>query len=451
MTDLERALNCFKAKQALYTQYWDFYNGDGKSWYLTERIRELFPLTPSFIQENWAATVIDTYIDRIELQGLLTPDNDDTSEMLSGIYEDLDLALEAHEAHRCALITGEAFIIVWKDENGDIECFYNDSRMAHIEYDPQNPRRRAWAAKWWYEQNNTPRIILYYPDRLEYYQAKKKVNAAFGFDNLKPKDFELTDEQANPFGEIPVYHFVTDRYLKSDLKDIIPIHRLTNLFVVNMSVAGEFSVLPQKWVIGNYEMEGNEKLKSAPGGIWEFPGGDGEGQPTSVGQFAAAQMSNFIDVIDHCLSSLSTIAKIPKHIFFRSGGDPSGEALIAMEAPLVKRINNRISRFKRPWKQIGAFILKLQGNEGITAKDVTASYANPATVQPRTKAEIRQININSGIPLKVELEKEGWSAAEIEKVEEAQSQERIQKAADLAAAVELNRQRFDSNGENVNA
>jgi hypothetical protein len=71
--------------------------------------------------------------------------------------------------------------------------------------------------------------------------------------------------------------------------------------------------------------------------IMDLAAGDAGTQPTSAGAFPAADLSNFLTAMDKLAASISAITSTPKHYFFDQGGQLSGEALIALEAPLNKK------------------------------------------------------------------------------------------------------------------
>lgn len=103
-----------------------------------------------------------------------------------------------------------------------------------------------------------------------------------------------------------------------------------------------------------------------------------------------------------------------------------------MEAPLNKKAQTTIDRFMPTWADVGAFLLTLDGVSGMTKRDVQPTFDKPETVQPRTMAEIRQINKNAGIPLRTTLREEGKTDAEIDAIlkdvddEAAKAQERFE-------------------------
>ena len=360
MSDLERAFNALSAKTGTYNTLWQYADGDHPLTYTNERLREIFRSLDARFTENWCSLVLGACLERIEMQGWQVAGDEVAQAILQALWEGNDLDAQADEVHEAALVCGESFVIVWPDADGQPQVYYNDPRMVHVFYDDESPSMKTFGAKWWNDANGKRRLTLYYADRLEYYVSLGKEEnmgsaAAFMADPETPT-------APNPFGEIPVFHFRTSiRTTKSDLKDVIPIQNGINKLLADMMVAAEYGAFKQRYIISN--ADGTGKLKNAPNEIWDVPAGDGVGQQTQVGEFSATDLRNYLDAIDRLALAVGIITRTPKYYFMAQGGDPSGEALIAMEAPLNKKASKRISRFLPTWRQVGAFMLKVSGQE----------------------------------------------------------------------------------------
>jgi hypothetical protein len=425
-TDLERAYAALSGKRAEYDRLWRYYDGDQPLTYANERLREIFAglgSNPVFTQ-NWAAVVIDACVERIHLDGLGASDEGQDA-VLERMWTQLQLDGEADDAHLAALVTGESFLVVWPDvETGEPDAYYNDPRLCHVFYDADNPRRPRFAAKWWVADDDITRLTLYYPDRLEYYSARSKQQpqSASGFILLE------NGIERNPYDVIPVFHFRrSGRRAASDLHNVIPIQNGINKLLSDMMVAAEYGAFKQRYIISNVETQG--KLANAPNTIWEIPAGDGAGQSTSVGEFSPTDLGNYLDAIRNLAGALAAITHTPRHFLLGESGVLSGEALIAMEAPLNAKAQERIDRFAPTWKEVGAFLLRLSGS-AVRSDEITPQFRLPETVQPRTEAEIAQILRAIGIPLATILRRQGWSDAELELM--AQDSEAAASGPDLA-------------------
>ncbi len=443
ITDLQRAYKALSGKHQGYTDLWAYYDGRQPMVYTSSRLKEIFKDLDVIFNENWCSVVIDAATDRINLQGFVVAGGEEVGTKLTTIFQELQVGLEADDVHEAALVTGEAFLIVWKEGEDPLpQVYYNDPRLCHVFYDPENPRKKSFAAKWWVDEQLKTRLTLYYPDRLEYYISRGKTDSPSSANAFQP----LPDEpQAdNPFEEIPVFHFRPERRtIKGDLANVVPIQNGINKLLADMMVAAEYGAFKQRWVISNSD---TTKLRNAPNEVWNIPAGDGVGQQSQVGQFDASDLTNYLNAINSLAAAAAIISRTPKHYLFEQAGTPSGEALIAMEAPLNKRIQNHIDRFTITWREVAAFLLKISGASEVPLISIQPQFAKPETVQPKTEADIRKTNVDSGVPLATALRWEGKSQEQIDQLMKDKAEERKASQAGLAKAL-LDAQRgFDQGG-----
>jgi len=183
-------------------------------------------------------------------------------------------------------------------------------------------------------------------------------------------------------------------------------------------------------------------LKNAPNYNWVLPAGDGAGQATSVGEFSAADLGIYLNAMDKLAASIAIITRTPKHYFFAQGGDPSGEALNAMESPLIKKTKRYITRFVPTWQALASFLLTLDGHD-VPPENIEPIYDEPETIQPKAVADIRKAEVESGIPLTTVLRDEGWTQEQLDQMQEDRAAEQAAGTSGLAQAL-LNQQRqFD--------
>ena len=437
--DVKTAYDAIMNKRARYNLLWRYYDGDQPLVYSVETLSEVFRRTGVTFNENWCAVVVDSVIERVQLMSLTVLNSDSLSTALMDIMLAAEIDLEDDPIHLATLVCGEAFLIAWKSEDEQLEAYYNAPRLCHIEYDSNNPHEKLWAAKMW--QDGPWYLTLYYPERIEYYDTK-------GNDVTSYKAFRLRDDEQNPadnpYGVIPVFHFRRDRRLiASELVNVIPIQDAVNKLIADMMVAAEFGAFKQRWIISNSD---TDVLKNKPNEIWNIPAGDGVGQQVSVGQFEAPALKNYIESIASKVNSISAISRTPHHYFFSSGGVPSGEALIALEAPLNKKALRLAAILGRTWQRVAQFLLLLQG-VSVDVQDIEAIFEPVQTVQPRTEAEIREINVRSGVPLETTLRMQGWTQEQIEQMRDDRIQEQADAQNSLAKALLTQQRQFDAGGE----
>jgi hypothetical protein len=406
-TDLDIAVFEILKKRPRISTLWSYYWGEQPLKYSSARLKEMFgSLDISFV-ENWCGVVVDSTMDRINLSGFVISEDKPATELLNDLFNESELILDADDAHLAALVTGESFVFVWRGEDGELEAYYHDPRLCHIEYKNDKPRHKRFAAKMWIDDEaEIYHLVLYYEDRLEYYESTKEWRNV-----RKGEDFVFRSTETNPYGEIPIFHLRRDRVrISGELDSILTLQDAVNKLFSDMMVAAEFGAFPQRYLISTAEVR---DLRSSPGLVWDIPAADGKTQPTEVGQLPSAELGNYLRAMDKLSQSISVITRTPRHYFWGQQGPISGEALLAMESPLNKKIERYTNRFSATWKQIATFILRLYGHE-VPSADIVPHYDSPQTVQPKTMAEMRKLSVDSGMPLITVLKQEGWTEPEID-------------------------------------
>ena len=439
MSDLDLAISAIAGKQAAYNTYWRYYRGDQPVTYTAERLREVFRNLDARFVENLAALVIDSVSDKLTLKGITIKGMNDAQAQIDGIFGQVGLELVAEDVHETSLVTGESYLIVWKDETDGVLGFFNDSRMVHVFMDTENPYKTRFASKMYAMDDGKVSLVQYYPDHLEYYMTRNKVAAGT---DLAVKLFEKTDQKENPYGIVPVFQFRLHRDVRSELVNVIPLQNAVNKLLADTLVAAEFGAFRQRWVISN---SGTAQFKNAPNEIWDVPAADGVGQATQVGDFQPTDLANYLNAIDKLATAIGIITRTPKHFLYGQGGDPSGEALIAAEAPLNRKAADYISRLTPTWRQALSFALTLLGRP-VEPSAITLQYERPETVQPLTQSIIRQNSITAGIPLVTVLKREGWTDREIADMQAEKEGESAAQTVTLGAALARAQRTFDQGG-----
>jgi len=449
-TDLELAYAYLAGKQERYNLLWRYYDGDHPLVYNASKLREIFRGIDATFNENWSAVVVNTVLDRIAIERFQIGDgrSDAASDALLALWRDTGLDLDAYDAHLCALVTGEAFIVCGEDEAGQPEAYFNDSRLCHMVYDEARPHVPRFAAKWWEEtQGNSvvTHLTLYYPDRFEYYltpHPRAEISSAAAFVPATPPT------APNPYGEIPVYHLRRERRaIVSELADIIAPQAQLNKVLADMMIAAEFGAYRQRYIIS--QMATGAKLKNAPNEIWDLPASDGEGQPTTVGEFGATDLGNYLAAIERSANVIATISGIPKTLLFETGNVPSGASLRALEAPLVRKAERYAHRWETTWRQVLRWLLRVTGGGDVPETDIDVVWAEPATTQPETDAVTVKTLVEAGVPLRTALRRQGWSDAELDQLAQDEAEEQaaaatMAQAYVAAAEANLSRQGAES-------
>jgi hypothetical protein len=442
-TDLQTAVLRLTAKKPRYDMLFRYFDGLQPLVYSSEKLREIFSGLDARFTVNWCAIVINSVLDRMELRAVSVPNDDATTQALAMLREQSGLVDDEYSIHEDVCVTGEAFVLVWPNEEaGTIEAFHNDSRLCHAEYDGANPRKMRYAAKWWPE-GDTVRLNLYYPDRMEYYATNRafKTGETPDAKAFVPWTGDGEAVAANEFGMIPVFHFRSSRRgPKSQLANVIEPQDMINKLTADMMVAAEFGAFRQRYVISQ---AGIVNLQNNPNAIWDLVAADKDAQPTSVGEFSPTDLANYLGAINKFATDIGVITSTPRHYFYQQGGDPSGEALIAMEAPLNKKVERLQATLEPTWRDLYSFMAYLGGLQ-IPSQSIYADYEESETVQPKTTAEIRELSVRAGMPLTTVLRDEGWDEEDLAQMEEDKQNERVAQASYADAVLSQAQRQFDA-------
>lgn len=435
-TDLQLAYAGLTGKQERYDLLWRYYDGDHPLVYNASKLREVFRDLDAGFNENWSAVVVNTILDRISIERFQIGDGRDEgrNDALLVMWRESGLDLASYDAHLCTLVTGEAFIVCGEGDDGP-EAYFNDSRLAHMVYEDARPNTPRFAAKWWEEaapnSNATlTRLTLYYADRFEYYvahAARADIGSAAAFE---PAELPTAP---NPYGEIPVYHLRRElRAIVSELADVIAPQAQLNKMLADMMIAAEFGAYRQRYIIS--QVASGVKLRNAPNEIWDLPASDGEGQATSVGEFSATDLGNYLAAIERSANVIATISGIPKTLLFETGNIPSGASLRALEAPLVRKAERYANRWESVWRRVARWLMGVTpGTGAVQVTDIDVVWAEPATTQPETDAATVKTMVEAGVPLRTALRRQGWSDSELDQMATDEEDEQAA-SANLAGA-----------------
>jgi hypothetical protein len=432
---LDCAFTQLKSKQPRYQILYSYLRGDQPVQYATERLRSTFKDITARWSENWCSIVIESLLDRLQLKGFKL-ENEPAKLVLEELWDALDLSLDADDIARDVAVCGEAFLMVEKTDAG-VRAFANAPHLCTAHYLEDNPRELEYAAKW-FDSGGVAHLTLYYPDVLIHYVATKPRSEvteakAFTLDPAFPDG-----EEKNLYGRIPLFHFQRDRNSEcGELQNVIPLQNALNKLFADMMVSAEYGAFPQRWAILHAGTK--SELKSAPNTILEIPFDAESGQKPEVGQFAATQLKNFLDGIDHIAMKIAVLTRTPRH-YLMQNGDMSGEALIAEEAPLSRKAQKYTHRLGVTWCQAVQFMLELSGH-AVTENDIEPVWDDVRTVQPLTESQVRLNNAKAGIAIEVQLEDEGWTDEQLARIADAETQKTVREteASDVARADALAR------------
>lgn len=391
----------------------DYYEGSVPEVFASRNLRRAFHDTGSSGHLNFCRPVVDAVNNRLSINAVIGV-SDAANKVIGDTWAYNQLGLDAGEIHRRALVYGDCYVMVWPDEDGNVEVSYNTPLTTSLVYDPESPKKKLYAVKMWQQENGT-RMNVYTANTISKYFVQNK-NVTEG------SQWNLTETVDNPFGEVPVFHFRTCRpwgrpehFDAYDAQDYI-----NKQFVTSMLVT-DYQGAPQRYALtrpdtdgssvddfadGDTERENSDGLRAGPGQVWFMDNIE------KVGEFKAADPKVFWEPIRDSVRSLASITNTPLHYFEKTGNVPSGEALRVAEAPLIKKVSDRQDSFGQTWREVFQFVLRISGIE----EDVQIEWAAIESLDylERLDADLKKRNV--GISLAQVMREAGYDEEVIERV-----------------------------------
>jgi hypothetical protein len=463
--DVRLALSELRAepRRTHYKLAGDYYLGDHRLAYSTERFRTEFGRRLKEYSDNLCSAVIDSLVDRLQLTGFRVADDDGLSSHAWDVWQRNRMDLGSSDVHREALLKGDGYVIVWPDPvTGEATMWPQDAEQVAVFYDSDVGGRIVLAAKLWAADDDRWRLNLYYPDRIEKWASRASAKR-FMWSSNSWKNFAMLadlvtgvgeaplDVVANPYGQVPVFHWPNRRIHRcgvGELLDVIPLQDALNKAGADLLVAMEFSSFRQRWVTGidTTGIEAGEAPPFKSGADTIFATENAEAR---FGQFEASDLSQFLAVQESLRSEIARVSGTPLHYLFITRGDfPSGEAMKSAEARFTRKIQDRQVAFGNEWEDAIAFALRVEGEEQVVAADVDALWE---TASPRSERELLETLVLKqalGVPraqLIRELGYEADKADELIAAAEEQATADRERQAQVVLPTATGRQRFPGN------
>ena len=367
---------------------------------------------------NWCRTVVDSVSDRMRMKAFYLPGEDRASEALreSWDYNNLDSESIAH--HQEMLILGRGFVSVGANEE-DPEfplIQVENPRELAVDIDHRHRRLRA-AVRVMPSENGSPgspsSAVLYLPDatvRVERYQGR----------------WAVVDRDDHRLGRVPLVMFLNRRRVGqwtgvSEMVDAIPLVDAAARSLTNLQLAGETHSVPQKYVLGMskgdfVDAEGKPipAWEAYFNAIWA-----NQNKDAKVGQFAASDLSNFHNTVDHYASKLAGLYGLPARYVGITSVNPAAEGAIrAEEARLILNVEKKAALAGDGWGWVMGLVERFRTGEWVSGSRIKTDWfdAGTPTYAQRADALTKMYNSGQGILSREGVWEElGWPEARMER------------------------------------
>lgn len=372
------------------TEMWAFYDGEQALHYVARIIEEQQNRFPA-LRINLPAVVVDSLEERLDIEGFRLGGSDSADDDLTGMWEANNLKSGSSEAHIAAMVTRECYLMVGPGDGAYPMVSVEYPDQVTVEIDPRS-RRVVAALKVWNSDPSKPgflgddRAVLYLPGRMIEFDRGDPVSGRSTLEWTR----RLESHQASPM--VPVVPLVNRPRRgvgRTELRDIMSPANALNQTATNMMAGLEHHALPRKWVIGASEKDFIDPNTGKPipawmiatGAVWALRGEDAEeDKAIKVGQFSAADMSNFHESIKQLTSLAAALYGLPPHYMgFFADNPASAEGIKSAESRLIKRAERAQGYLENAWETANRIGLAIMGRDPGGADRMDTIWRDPAT------------------------------------------------------------------------
>jgi hypothetical protein len=423
MKNIAELVTLHDAKVSAHNISLQYYDSTRQPQYLTERLRDFFNQNTHYTM-NWMSVVVDAVrnketIEAFTVAGVEKTD-DARTDILNTIWDRNQGACEADLVHEYVHATGEGCIVAGVDGDGKALFFANDPRCIEIVYGDTNPREIIQAAKFWMDGKTHKATVWTAQDDGVYEEtltgrSTTKTDAALAQIESGITYTSDGDPIKTAYPRVPVFHFRRSaRNIKPEFYQVQSIQDSINKTFVALGFSIENAADRIRWAITNSDMSVFQQAKA--GDVVAIPPSSQYEQQTALGEFGAADLQQISALLDGWVGNVAAITATPYHFFSNDGASGlSGEALQALESPLVAKITRYIRRLSPVWEDLASFALTVEGS-ATTTDEVTCTYADPRTTLVISQATARATNVQAGIPVTWQLRQEGFRESDIEQL-----------------------------------
>jgi hypothetical protein len=361
----------------------DYYRGNHLLRFASDEFREYFATRYNGFSDNWVGVVADAPVERLTVTGF-QPDGEADKEAWR-VWQVNNLDADSQLGFLASVLAAHSYVLVWgdPDDPGTPCVTFEDSGQAVVGYYPGSRYKRRAALKRW-QDGNRMFCTLYTADELWKFERpltrveKPQMLAQFDEQAEEWLPREMPDEpnpQPNPMGLVPMVELpnrpVLAREPLSDVKPVIALQDAVNLMWAELFTAADFAALPQRYILGADAPtvpvfdESGKVIGRKPVDLREYNlkrlfwvEGDG----ASAGSWPAAQLNVYSDVIENAIGHLAAQTRTPQHYLIGKMANLSSDALIAAEAGLVKRVEEKQLWFGAAIREMQRLVALAQGN-----------------------------------------------------------------------------------------
>lgn len=360
--------------------------------------------------DNWVQVVSDSPVERLTVTGFRSPEEQRADKDLWRVWQVNGLDADSQLGFLGAVNGGRSFVLVWGDpDHPDMPVVtFEDAAQCIVAYEPGSRRRRRAALKRW-QDGGQDFATLYLPDQVWKFsrplarQDKSPQMADVDEELSRWAPRELHTEpnpQPNPMRVVPMVELPNKPMLTSepipDVSGVVAMQDAINLQWALLFNASDAASFPQRVLMGA-ERPMIPKLNAAGEIVGKQPV-DLEkfavdkilwitGKDAKIAQWQAANLEAYTAIIEVAVGHLAAQTRTPQHYLIGKMANLSGEALLAAETGLVKRVEEKQLWFGQALREVARLILLAQGKDA-QAQEMRSGSVLWADVESRSHAQM---------------------------------------------------------------
>jgi hypothetical protein len=361
--------------------------------------------------DNWVQVVSDAPVERLTVTGVQPSGMTEADKESWRVWQMNALDADSQLGFLGAVNSGRSFVLVWgnPDDPETPEVTFEDASQCIVMYVPGSRRKRRAALKRW-EDGGFDYATLYLPDevwkfRRAHLSTPKKsmvmLQADDEMDGWQTRDMgHEPNPQPNPMGCVPMVELPNKPMLVSDpisdVGGVVAMQNAVNLLWAQLFTASDYASFPQRIVLGaerpvvpvlddQGQIIGERPVdleRFAVDRVAFFTGDD-----VKIDEWTAANLEAYTNVIEVAVGHIAAQTRTPAHYLIGSMTNISGDALLAAETGLIKRVEEKQLWFGQALREVFSLIALAQGNDA-KSRAITGGRVIWADAESRSQTQL---------------------------------------------------------------
>ncbi|MFJ5728790.1 phage portal protein [Streptomyces paradoxus] len=361
--------------------------------------------------DNWVQVVADSPVERLTVTGFKAAGEERANAELWRVWQVNGLDTDSQLGFLGSVVGGRSFALVWgdpDDEDTPVVTF-EDATQCIVTYEAGSRRRRRAGLKRW-QDGGYDYATLYLPEEVWKFRRPQ-----LGMRDKSAQESDIDEElrrwlpremeeepnpQPNPMGVVPLVELPNKPMLVadpiSDVTGVVALQDAINLLWAQMFTASDYASFPQRVVMGA-ERPMIPKLNAAGEIIGKEPVDLQKfavervlwvtGKDAKIAEWQAANLAAYTQIIENAVGHLAAQTRTPQHYLVGKMANLSGDALLAAETGLVKRVDEKKLWYGQALREVARLILLARGEDAM-AKDMRAGSVLWADSESRSYAQL---------------------------------------------------------------